>query len=82
LLKEILAGVLNWRPRLGTEAFLNTWEASLAFRGQQVQVEGGNGEQAIGELLGLNPDGSLRLRAEHGNSITVQVGEVHLRPVA
>jgi BirA family transcriptional regulator, biotin operon repressor / biotin---[acetyl-CoA-carboxylase] ligase len=82
LLRDFLLNVLNWRPRLGTEAFLETWEASLAFRGQQVRVEGGLGKPILGELLGLNPDGSLRLRNEYGKSVAVQFGEVHLRPLA
>jgi BirA family biotin operon repressor/biotin-[acetyl-CoA-carboxylase] ligase len=82
LLREILARVLEWRPNLGTDAFLKSWEGSLAFRGQQVQVEGDSAKQVRGELLGLNTDGSLRLRDEHGKSVTVQFGEVHLRPLA
>jgi biotin-(acetyl-CoA carboxylase) ligase len=73
---------LDWRPQLGTGAFLNAWEASLAFRGQQVQVSGRSDKPLNGELLGLNPDGSLRLRDEHSKFITVQFGEVQLRPVA
>ena len=82
LLKNILIRVLDWRPNLGTGAFLKSWEGSLAFIGQQVQVEIGSEELVIGELLGLNSDGSLRLRDEHGKSVTVQFGEVHLRPLA
>ena len=35
-----------------------------------------------GELIGLNPDGSLVLRDENGKSVTVRFGEVHLRPLA
>ena len=82
LLKDILIRVLNWRPNLGTEAFLKAWEGSLAFRGQQVQVKVGGGKFVIGELLGLDSEGSLRLQDEHGKSVTVQFGEVHLRPLA
>lgn len=82
LLKNILVRVLDLRPSLGTDAFLKSWEGSLAFRGQQVQVEGGSGIPIIGELLGLDSDGGLRLRDKHGKSIIVQFGEVHLRPVA
>jgi len=82
LLRDILRNVMNWRPKLGTPSFLNAWEQDLAFRGQQVQVGGGKGKPVTGELLGLNPDGSLRLRAEDDNSVTVQFGEVYLRPVA
>jgi len=82
LLKDILLKVLEWRPNLGTDAFLNSWEGSLAYRGQQVQIQEGSGEPLIGELLGLDSDGSLCLRDEHGKSVTVQFGEVHLRPLA
>lgn len=82
LLRNILLRVLHWRPNLGTDAFLKSWEGSLAFQGQQVQVSVGSEEPVSGELLGLNTDGSLNLRDEHGKSITVQFGEVHLRPMA
>jgi BirA family biotin operon repressor/biotin-[acetyl-CoA-carboxylase] ligase len=82
LLRDILLNVLDWRPKLGADDFLEAWEENLAFRGQQVQVQGGSGKPVVGKLLGLNVDGSLRLRNEHGKSVTVQFGEVHLRPVA
>lgn len=82
LLKDILKKVLDWRPRLGTDTFLKVWEGSLAFRGQQVQVEGGDKKTLIGELIGLEPDGSLSLQTRHGKSVTVRFGEVHLRPLA
>ena len=81
-LKSILGRVLDWRPKLGIDEFLEAWEQNLAFRGQQVQVEAGSGNPVIGEVLGLDSDGGLRLQDEHGKSIIVQFGEVHLRPVA
>ena len=82
LLREILTRVLDWRPKLGTEAFLKAWDGHLAFRGQQVRVEGGSEGPIRGEVLGLEADGSLRLQDEHGKSVTVHFGEVHLRPLA
>lgn len=82
LLKDILSKVLAWRPRLGTHAFLDAWEGNLAFRGEQVQVEGGGEEPVTGKLLGLEPDAGLRLLTEHGKTMTVHFGEVHLRPLA
>jgi BirA family biotin operon repressor/biotin-[acetyl-CoA-carboxylase] ligase len=82
LLKEILTKVLDWRPNLGTEAFLEAWEGNLAFRDEQVQVEGRGEEPITGLLLGLDSDGGLRLLTEHGKSMTVHFGEVHLRPLA
>ena len=82
LLREILLKVVEWRPNLGTNAFIRAWEARLVFRGQQVQVQGGSARLIVGELLGLDPDGNLRLQDEHGKSVTVQFGELHLRPLA
>jgi BirA family biotin operon repressor/biotin-[acetyl-CoA-carboxylase] ligase len=82
LLRSILIGILKWRPHLGSDAFLKAWDDHLAFRGQQVQVEGRSGGAIVGELLGLESDGGLRLRDEHGKSVTVQFGEVRLRPLA
>jgi BirA family biotin operon repressor/biotin-[acetyl-CoA-carboxylase] ligase len=79
LLRDLLLRVLNWRLKLGMEAFIAAWEERLAFRGKQVQVEGGDGDPIVGELLGLNPDGSIRLRIENDNFVTVRFGEVHLR---
>ena len=82
LLRDILLRVLEWRPNLGTEAFLKAWEGSLAFRGQQVQVEAGSGKPVVGKLLGMDSDGGLRLQDKRGKSVTVQFGEVRLRPLA
>lgn len=82
LLRDTLINVIDWRLRLGTDAFLKAWEESLAFRGQQVQVGGDSEKTFLGEITGLNPDGSLLLRDGHGKSVIVQFGEVHLRPVA
>ncbi|MGD8402569.1 MAG: biotin--[acetyl-CoA-carboxylase] ligase [Anaerolineales bacterium] len=82
LLREILLNILEWRPNLGMDAFIQSWETSLAFRGQQVQIQGGSGDPIVGQLLGLDSDGNLHLQDEHGKSVTVQFGEVHLRPMA
>ena len=82
LLRNILLRVLDWRPNLGTDAFLEAWNKRLAFRGQQVQVLRGSGEPIVGQLIGLETNGGLRLHDKHGKSVTVQFGEVHLRPVA
>ena len=82
LLRNILSRVLDWRPNLGSDAFIQAWEERLALRGQQVQVEGSGEGTVTGELLGLEPDGDLSLRTAHGKTITVHFGEVHLRPLA
>lgn len=82
VLHDILAGIIALRPHLGTDSFITSWEKALAFRGEQVQVEEGNGTSITGKLLGLESDGSLRLSNEAGASVTVRFGDVHLRPYA
>lgn len=81
LFGDILAALIGWRPKLGTDEFMRTWEDSLAFRGQQVTVTRDQNSRLKGELLGLEPDGSLRIRNKKGQVHKVQFGEIHLRPV-
>jgi BirA family biotin operon repressor/biotin-[acetyl-CoA-carboxylase] ligase len=80
VLQDILAGIIALRPHLGSDSFIGSWEKALAFRGEQVQVEQGDGLPIKGKLLGLESDGSLRLSGETGKSIPVRFGDVHLRP--
>jgi len=80
LLNNILTSLIAWRSRLGTDEFMQAWVDALAFRGKQVQVWAGSDRPLTGSLLGLESDGSLCLRDEHGNHVTVQFGEIHLRP--
>lgn len=80
VLRDILAGIIALRPHLGSDSFLASWEKALAFRGEHVQVEAGSGSSVTGKLLGLEPDGSLRLSNESGKSVTVRFGDVRLRP--
>ncbi len=82
LLHDILAGIIALRPHLGSDSFIASWEKALAFRGEQVQVEEGTGSPITGKLLGLEPDGSLRLSNAHGKSVIVRFGDVRLRPQA
>lgn len=95
LLHAVLREFFAWRPRLPSPEFLREWEASLAFRGEWVQLTPGDSygkdglpismEQAPepieeGKVLGLAPDGSLKLLTRSGETVTAQFGEVRLRP--
>ena len=84
--EEILFSILNafihWRERMGTDELIHAWEEMLAFRGEQVQIHAGNEAPTSGELLGLESDGSLRLRDAHDNSVVIRFGDVSLRPGA
>lgn len=82
MLQDILAGIIALRPHLGSDSFIASWEKALAFRGELVQAEQGDGTLLTGKLLGLEADGSLRLSAEDGKSTTVRFGDVRLRPHA
>jgi BirA family biotin operon repressor/biotin-[acetyl-CoA-carboxylase] ligase len=80
ILHDILAGIIALRPHIGTDSFIASWEKALAFRGEQVQAEQGDGTLVTGKLLGLEPDGGLRISNENGKSVTVRFGDVRLRP--
>ena len=80
VLRDILAGIIALRPHIVSDSFIASWEKSLAFRGEQVRVDQGDGSTLTGKLLGLESDGSLKLGDETGKSLTVRFGDVHLRP--
>ena len=82
VLHDILAALIVLRPQLGTNEFMRKWEELLAYRGMQVQVEMAGEGPVIGTVSGLETDGSLHLRDQDGKSITVQFGDVRLRPFA
>jgi BirA family biotin operon repressor/biotin-[acetyl-CoA-carboxylase] ligase len=81
LLRQIMQAMLYWRGLVGRDIFLHAWENHLAFLGEQVEIKGSAQEDLIGQIKGLNPDGSLRLQSPNGTINAVQFGEVHLRPV-
>ncbi len=80
LLREVLTGFFTWRERLGTDEFFRTWEDKLAFRGETVYLLNSGGETITGTLLGVDAQGSLRIRQADGMEKRVSVGDVHLRP--
>jgi BirA family biotin operon repressor/biotin-[acetyl-CoA-carboxylase] ligase len=83
VLHDILAKLIELRPQMTTDEFIVRWQAFLAFRDQQIQVETDNNVPPVtGQILSLEADGSLRLRNAHGEIITVRFGDVRLRPLA
>lgn len=79
LLHSILANIIALRPHMGTDSFLASWEKKLAYHGRQVRVEMGGGESVSGKVIGLESDGSLKLRDDDGKSVSVRFGDVRLR---
>ncbi len=82
LLRDILSAFLARRPQMDTDSFLQAWEGLLAFRGEQVQISSNDDDPVMGQLLGLESDGSLRLHDEQGRPIIVRFGDVSLRPAS
>jgi len=81
LLHDILAALITWRPRLGTNEFIQAWEGRLAFRGKQVQVWAKDQPVRVGQVEGLDRDGGLRLQSPKGKLFSMHFGEIRLRPV-
>jgi BirA family transcriptional regulator, biotin operon repressor / biotin---[acetyl-CoA-carboxylase] ligase len=82
ILHDILAAFIEFRPQLGTDEFVKQWEELLALRGETVQVETEKSPEVTGQISGLSSDGSLKIRNEHGEFVTVRFGDVRLRPLA
>ena len=91
LLHTILQELFSWLLRMGLPDFIETWNSSLAFRNQWVELSGWKEtlvphsgtavtQVLIGKVIGLDSDGSLQLMSRNGELVTVQVGEIHLRP--
>ena len=82
LLFDILNAFIYWRERMATDELIKAWEGLLAFRGNQIEIHTGNETAATGELLGLESDGSLRLRDANDKSVIIRFGDISLRPSA
>ena len=81
LLRQTLQAIFHWRSLLETDVFIHAWESLLAFCGEQVEIWREGQGVSLGQLDGLERDGSLRLYSPQGKVFTIQFGEVHLRPV-
>lgn len=80
LLRNTLSAFIDLRPQLGGDLLMNKWGELLAYRGRQVRVEMGGDRTVAGRLEGILSDGSLRIRDDNGKSVTVNFGDVRLRP--
>ena len=79
LLHAVLERLLYWRERLGTQEFLATWGARLAFRGEWVRVSFADRHPVEGQVLGLTAEGRLQLRDRLGVLHELTGGELNVR---
>jgi len=89
LLRFILKKLLFWKSQLNSDVFLQAWESALAFKGEWVRVVATEnaGQDSFpggvpfeeGQIVGLTPDGSLRIRNRSGQEVLMNFGEVRLQ---
>ena len=81
VLKAVLENMIAWRKRFGTQEFFSRWDDRLAFKGEWVRISSTSGADLVGRLIGLSPQGSLRLSLDDGREVNIDAGDVHLRSV-
>jgi BirA family biotin operon repressor/biotin-[acetyl-CoA-carboxylase] ligase len=81
LLQKILRATKDWRKRMNTVSFMDTWLEKLAFYGEMVSIWSENSQPRAGIITGLDPNGGLCLRDTNGQNFTTHFGEVHLKPM-
>lgn len=83
LLRDTLLALADLRTTLPTPGFIETWQQVLAFKDEEVHIWAGASPQPFtATLLGLQPDGSLRVKTQTGEVQSIHAGEVHLRPAS
>ncbi|HEY3310586.1 MAG TPA: biotin--[acetyl-CoA-carboxylase] ligase [Anaerolineales bacterium] len=80
LLRDVLEELIGLRAELASDGFIEAWQDALAFRNETVHIWQGGGQPFSAVLLGLDSDGSLRVRSPGGEERSIHFGEVHLRP--
>mgnify|MGYP000881347551 FL=1 len=79
-LRAVLAQLIALRPLMRHERFLEEYSHRMAFIGQQVNLNSGQGDSWSGVVLGVRADGQLRLGLENGTEAGFPIGELRLRP--
>ena len=75
-----LEQLIRLRPLLGTPAFFELWENCLAYRGETAKLVRPDGTCRICTVLGIDPEGKLRVKNESGREECFLAGEISLRP--
>ncbi len=81
LLRAVLERLLERKDGLNAPGFIAAWQERLAYKGEKVAVNGGDGESLEAELIGLTNDGGLKLQLPNGETRVFQAGEIRVRPL-
>ncbi len=79
LLLDILLALDRWYGRMGSQEMLRTVEERLAFATERVAIRAFGNQEITGRVLGLAPDGRLRLETNGGEVILIGAEGSHLR---
>lgn len=81
LLVAVINELFEWRAKLGSPDFFSAWRKVLAFQGEPVRIEQDGQPPILGTETGIDLNGNLLLRDSTGATITIEVGDVHLRSI-
>jgi BirA family biotin operon repressor/biotin-[acetyl-CoA-carboxylase] ligase len=81
LLIAILANVVLQYEKLDGPELMEEMQIKLAYQDQEVIIKKAEGD-LVGKLIGLTPNGELKLITNTGREITVGYGEITLRPIS
>lgn len=81
LLAGVISEMVKWRAKLGSREFYQVWSDNLAFKGEQVKIIQEDRSEITGKEMGIDPSGNLLLLDATGATITIEVGDVHLRSI-
>lgn len=81
LLRSVLATFIELHKQLASPDLMRAWEHRLAFRGEWIQFHMQNQPPIEGQVLGLEEDGSLKLRLRSGEVTSYPFGEIRLLPL-
>jgi BirA family biotin operon repressor/biotin-[acetyl-CoA-carboxylase] ligase len=77
---QALGSVVEQFEKGNAGTLLHAVEHRLAWRGEQVSIERGDGDHLRGVLSGLRDDGALMLQLESGEVVSILAGELQRGP--
>lgn len=81
LLLAILTALDRWYCKIGSHEMLGALQERLAFARQRVTIQTVGTQEITGRVLGLAPDGRLRLETDGGEVMLIGAEAAHLRPL-
>lgn len=78
-LKAVVNNLIEWRPKVLFNDFLETYRSRLAFLEQLVTLTPIEGNCIQGVLVGVDKFGNLILKGEDGNETAHPIGDLRLR---